>query len=423
LTSQTSHRRQGGHTTFLRRALVPLLVTTLASPLGLAKTFTAFPNEEHFAQNASGNFYSEQLVTPNTGHVQVFAHGALAGTVEAVVRVGGTYVTNTGDIITPYNALVSTHGVLQGSINCVNFDGGTEGSLNLELQQWRLEGPVWVLKDVQPVRSWGCPLVSLVVDSFSVDRPMTFQPGSTYRVMLQVLARARSTDASQATVDFCESGTVRCGVSPESVQLQEITIPNKPPYARFNDQSFWYVDALEDGVDVTGRACEIDGTTVRITLRILGFGETTTSIGAVCGDGTHHFMPLVPGFYTGMAEGLDNEGGLGQDPGEVLVTIFPVGSLPPGFPDLSQFSPTSSFGIVTLLAPDESVLASRVTVDGVTISDGLTGLQPPVGSYLADIEYDLQAGQAAVTLDGLLRWSGLVVPVSDPVGWWDIRPL
>lgn len=403
-----------------------LAVATLAicPPLGLAKTFTTFNEVELFAQNPSGNYYEEHHATSGTGLAQVYAHAALGGSVDAVVRVGASYVTNAGDILEPFSAVTSTRGTVTGNISCVNFEGGTEGSLALDLQQWRFENSAWVLKDAFPVRTWGCPVVSVVVDSFSTSAPFTFEPAGTYRVMLQILARARSTDTSQATVDFCASGTVRCGVSPENVQLQEIAVPNQAPYARFNDQSFWYVTAVEEGVRVTGRACDIDGTTVEIKMRILGFpGETTTPIGAVCGNGFHDFTPVAPGFYTGVAEGLDNEGALGRDLGECRITVFPTDPIPSGFPNLSQYQPASTFSIQSLMAEDDSVIANRVTVDGQIVSDTLSGMVPLVGSDLASISYDLQSGQASVTLDGVLNWSGVVAPAPDAVGWWDVHPV
>lgn len=405
-------------------ALAVLFATTLAAPLGLAKTFTSFPEYEQLAQNASGTFYAEQSVSSSSGHAQVYAHGALGGRVESVARMGVVFVTNAGDTIQPYQSLLSTHGSLRGTISCVNFNGGTEGSINLDLQQWRLENAVWVLKDTEPVTSWSCPFVSIVLDNFAADRVFTFQPASTYRIMLQVLARATSADTSQATVDFCESGSVRCGVSPEYVQLQDLIVPNQAPFAHFQDDSFWYVDALSDGVTVTGRACDADGTTTTVTVRVVGSpGETTTAVNAICGNGSHHFTPLIPGFYPGVAEGGDNEGAKGQDVGECRVTIFPIDVIPQGFPDLGQFAPASSFAIDSLIAADESILANRVIVDGQTVLNTLGGVVPPLGSHVATITYDLGASQAAVSLDGTPRWSGLVVPEDDPAGWWDIRPL
>jgi hypothetical protein len=405
---------------------VGLCLAALLSPAGFADEFTTFDFGDSSTSSGFGNFDEAHDVSSDSGIMNLYATAMVSGGVDVIGRIGATYTLNSGDLLAPFTAFTTTEGTAVGELTCLNIAPGTEASMNLHLQQWHQEGTNWVLVQSVFVDEWRCPLITLVdFEPFSGGGTFAYEPGETYRLLVEALARSRATNGSQAVTDFCDSDALGCGglTIPGHIILRNIQIPNQHPIALFHDSEVWFVDALLNGAVVTGRACDIDGTVEDLKVWISEFVvQTVTPVGAVCGDGQHIVVVSAPGTFTGNAEGRDDENAFGNDVGVFRVSLLPpVQSAPAGFPDLGVARPSSTATLLTWLGDEGDVEAYRLIADGRVVAD-TTGGAIPVG-HLASVSYDLTRSQASVVLDGQERWSGTVLPALHARGWWDVEPV
>lgn len=405
---------------------IGIALFAVVSPTGLADRFTTFDFGEASTQSSFGNFHAEHEVLPANGLINLYADAVISGGADVVGRVGATYILNSGDLLSPFSAFTTTEGVAVGELACLNIMPGTAASLSLTLQKWHLVGETWIVEQVVAVDEWRCPLVTLVdFEIFSGGTMFSYDPGETYRLVVEALAKAQASNGSEAITDFCDANAFDCGslTIPGHIIIDEIVIPNQRPVALFHDTEVWFVDALLNGAVVTGRACDIDGTVTEI---VVGISElltnTTTPVGGICADGQHIVHVVAPGTFTGNAAGRDDENVSGSDVGVFRVSILPpVQSGPVGFPDLAMAQPRSTATLETTLSEDGVVLAYRLLADGLVVAD--TTHESDGGTHAAVVSYDLLAGRVSVTMDGEQRWSGHVRPVIGARGWWDVEPV
>jgi len=396
----------------------------LAAP-GLSKEFSTFDYGDESTPVSFGNFDAQHEVRAPAGLMNLYSTATVSGGADVVGRIGATYALNAGDLLSPFTAFTTTSGTAVGELACINLNPGTEASLALALQKWHEVDGNWIVEQTAFVDEWRCPLVTLVnYEPFNGGGTFTYEPGETYRIIVEALARSRANNGSQAITDFCDANALNCGSVniPGHLIIDRIQIPNQTPVALFHDQTVWYVDAVVNGgVVVTARGCDVDGSVQSVLIKVF-LTETATPATGVCANGQHVFNPPAPAIYAGTVFVTDDENVTGGDVGVVQVTLLPpLASAPAGFPDLAAFSPRSTALVETWMDGRGGIEAHRLVVDGIVRSDTRTGHETV--DHAASVYYDLTSGQASVVVDGHTTWAGAVAPALPGHAWWDVQPV
>lgn len=402
---------------------VAIAATAASFPMVEAKTFAPrYDVAEHEFKNVMGLFKGRAHFNRDTGTIMVYSHSIGAAQGDTIIRMGGLYPTNSGDLLGSYSAAVSIDVSTIAQVACPVHIGGIKGELSITLQKWRLVSNVWKAEEEATVKTYSCVVFGHINERIQTSRTFTFNAGQSYRVVAEVEASTVAQGVVESLVDAC--GNVEgCGIDSHKVTLHSIVVPNQAPKARANPSTVWYVNALL-GASASGRGCDPDVRLASVKVSVDGHSSTTTSTTQTCLTATHTFTPAAPGSYTVRTVSKDNENAFSaESTNNVNVNLLPtVLASVPGFPDLSQVTRDMLGNYVTVetyVGSDETVRAYRVTAGGIVRLNTMGSYVAQTGDRFAVTENDRLLGTATTTVGGVQKWSGAVVENGE---WWQFVP-